>query len=34
MDNNKTLKLIGLAIFSEDRMVGELNLTEAALLHY
>jgi Ger(x)C family germination protein len=31
-DNNQTMKLIGLAIFSEDRMVGELNLTEAALL--
>lgn len=31
-DNNQTMKLIGLAVFSEDRMVGELNLTEAALL--
>lgn len=31
-NNNQTMKLIGLAVFSSDRMVGELNLTEATLL--
>lgn len=31
-DNYQTMKLVGLAVFSADRMVGELNLTEAALL--
>lgn len=31
-DNNQTMKLVGLAVFSAERMVGELNLTEAALL--
>lgn len=31
-DNNQTMKMVGLAVFSAERMVGELNLTEAALL--
>lgn len=31
-DNNRTMKLIGLAVFNEDRMVGDLNLTEATFL--
>lgn len=30
-DNNQTMKLVGMAVFREDRMIDELNLEEATL---
>lgn len=31
-DNNQTMKMVGLAVFKEDRMIGEINLTETVFL--